>query len=339
MPDPQSDYLWDKSGKPDPSVEQLEEFLSPLRYEPKPLKLAPARDRSRRWGWILVPAATAAAVVLIALGLYGWRLRWSEGDPWQVRALAGTPSIGATSISVNGHLGVGETIRTDANSRAELRVAHLGTIEIDPNTQLQLIETTSRRHTVSLKLGKISARLWAPPFSLYTETPSATAQDLGCAYTLEIAPDGSGLMKVTSGWISVEAEGAQTLIPAGAQAETRTSLPPGDPYFGDASAQFKSALRALDFGNLDPDAYTDALLTLLHESRQQDVITLLSLLQRGTVNRGAIYDRTAQLDPPPPGVTRQGIIDRQPGMLDAWRQTLHFPGVKTWWLDWHDGLF
>lgn len=340
MPDPQNDYLWDKRGEPDPSVEQLEEFLSPLRYEPQPLALAPAKYRSRRWMWLLVPVATAATVVLFGLSFYAWRLRWSEGDPWQVRALSGTPSIGATSILENGHLGVGETIRTDANSRAELQVAHLGTIEIDPNTQLQLIETTSRRHTVSLKIGKISARLWAPPFSLYTETPSATAQDLGCAYTLEIAADGSGLMKVTSGWISVEAEGFQTLIPAGAQAETQTSLPPGSPYFADATAQFKSSLRALNFGHLDSDAATDALLTLIHESRAADVVTLFNLLQRADASqRGVLYDRIAQLDPPPPGVTRQGIINREPGMIEAWTRTLHLPRVKTWWLDWHDGLF
>lgn len=339
MPDPQNDYLWDKRGQPDPSVEQLEEFLSPLRYEAKPLVAAPQKAPSRLRKWLLVPVATAAAIVLIALGLYAWHLNWSEGNPWQVRALAGSPSIGATAISGDGHLGIGETIRTDANSRAELEVAHLGTIEIEPNTQLQLVETGGHRHTVNLKLGKISARLWAPPFSLYTQTPSATTQDLGCAYTLEIAPDGSGLMRVSSGWISVEAEGNQTLIPAGAQAETRTSFPPGEPYFDHATPKFKSSLRALDFGNLDPDAYTDALLTLLHESRPADVITLLSLLQRATVDRGALYDRTAQLDPPPPGVTRQGIIDREPGMIDAWRQTLHFPGVKTWWLDWHDGMF
>jgi hypothetical protein len=339
MPDPQNDYLWDKRGQPDPSVEQLEEFLSPLRYEPKPLSLAPQKLPSRyRWIWWSIPVA-AAALVALGFGFNAWRLHWSTDSPWQVRALAGQPSIGATPFSGDGRLGVGETIETDADSRAEIQVARIGTIEVEPSTQLELVETQSHRHTVSLKIGKISARLWAPPFSLYTEMPSASAQDLGCAYTLEVAPDGSGIMKVSSGWISVEAEGFQTLIPAGAQAETHAGFPPGNPYFDDATPKFKSALHALNFGNLDPDAYTDALLTLLHESRPADVITLLGLLQRADSDRGALYDRIAQLDPPPPGVTREGIINRDSGMISAWTETLHFPGVKTWWLDWHDGLF
>ena len=33
------DYLWDKSGEPDPEIQELEEILAPLRYQPKPLEL------------------------------------------------------------------------------------------------------------------------------------------------------------------------------------------------------------------------------------------------------------------------------------------------------------
>ncbi len=33
------EYLWDKSGKPDPEIQELEEILGTLRYQPKPLVL------------------------------------------------------------------------------------------------------------------------------------------------------------------------------------------------------------------------------------------------------------------------------------------------------------
>ena len=33
------DYLWDKSGQPDPEIQKLEEILGTLRYQPKPLEL------------------------------------------------------------------------------------------------------------------------------------------------------------------------------------------------------------------------------------------------------------------------------------------------------------
>ena len=59
------DYLWDKSGEPDPQIQELESILGSLRYQPRPLQLAPRRN-------YLAPLASAAtiAVALLAGGLW-----------------------------------------------------------------------------------------------------------------------------------------------------------------------------------------------------------------------------------------------------------------------------
>lgn len=59
------DYLWDKSGEPDPQIQELEEILGSLKYKPRPLVipadlLAPRR-RSYR------PLIAIAAALLFAL--------------------------------------------------------------------------------------------------------------------------------------------------------------------------------------------------------------------------------------------------------------------------------
>lgn len=59
------DYLWDKSGEPDPEIQELEEILGTLKYKPRPLAI-PAdlllpRRRSYR------PLIAIAAAVLFAL--------------------------------------------------------------------------------------------------------------------------------------------------------------------------------------------------------------------------------------------------------------------------------
>jgi len=58
------DYLWDKSGEPDPQIQELESILGSLRYQPRPLQLAPRRN-------YLAPLASAAtiAVALLAGGV------------------------------------------------------------------------------------------------------------------------------------------------------------------------------------------------------------------------------------------------------------------------------
>lgn len=59
------DYLWDKSGKPDPEIQELEEILGTLRYQPRPLNLPRRRN-------YFVPLAIAATLVfaLLAGGLW-----------------------------------------------------------------------------------------------------------------------------------------------------------------------------------------------------------------------------------------------------------------------------
>jgi hypothetical protein len=59
------EYLWDKSGEPDPEIQQLEQMLETLRYEPKPLDLSgEVQPRSSNR---YLPLMAIAATVLIAL--------------------------------------------------------------------------------------------------------------------------------------------------------------------------------------------------------------------------------------------------------------------------------
>lgn len=87
------DYLWDKSGEPDPEIRQLEEILGTLRYQPKPLELpqdlpTPRRRRNR------FPLLAIAASVLLALLAAGIWLRVrsrSEIPTQQAMVQTGTP--------------------------------------------------------------------------------------------------------------------------------------------------------------------------------------------------------------------------------------------------------
>lgn len=83
------DYLWDKSGEPDPEIKELEEILAPLRYQPQPLKLPVARKRN------YFPLLAIAATVLIALLAAGvWlRLRTENSEPPPPQMVKSVPSV------------------------------------------------------------------------------------------------------------------------------------------------------------------------------------------------------------------------------------------------------
>lgn len=58
------DYLWDKSGEPDPEIQKLEEILGTLRYQPQPLKLARRRNYP---AWLAIAATVVMAILAGAL--------------------------------------------------------------------------------------------------------------------------------------------------------------------------------------------------------------------------------------------------------------------------------
>lgn len=65
------DYLWDRTGEPDLEVQELEEVLGTLRYQPQPFVLPDDVQpvTSRKWYPVL---AIAATIALIALALGVW---------------------------------------------------------------------------------------------------------------------------------------------------------------------------------------------------------------------------------------------------------------------------
>src|SRR5258705_11769797 len=65
------EYLWDKSGEPDPEIQQLEEILGALRYQPRPLAIPEKLVIYRRRKYLPVLAIAATIVIaLLAAGLW-----------------------------------------------------------------------------------------------------------------------------------------------------------------------------------------------------------------------------------------------------------------------------
>jgi FecR protein len=314
------DYLWDRGGPPDPEIARLESLLGRYRYE------EPRQRRQFR-----VPITIAAAiVVLVALGAFAMRFRWRAGEAWPIAHVTGTPTINGSPITQDSRFGIGDEIRTDARSSAVVEIARVGELSIAPSSTVTLMQTRGGRHRVRLDRGHVSARVWAPPFTFSVHTPAGLASDIGCAFDLRY-DGGSGEVRVTSGWVDFDGEDRSSLIPAGAVAELR-GRNPGSPYYADAAPAFRAALRAYDYG-------TGPVSAVIATARPRDAMTLIHLLERAPrAERALLFDNLARMAPPPPGVTRDGVLARDLEMVDDWRHSLGLGGIKRWWLHWRDAL-
>jgi hypothetical protein len=263
--------------------------------------------------------------LLLIVGVSLLLIRHNVSDAagrWNVAPLGGRPLVDSQNIGAQGQLGVGQWLETDASSRARIEVAAIGDVEIDPNSRVRLLKTSSAEHRLELARGRLSAHISAPPKLFFVNTPSGVAEDLGCAYTLEVDKDGNSIVHVTLGWVSLQLTDRESSVPAGAACAMKRGFGPGTPYFEDATDLFRGALLKFDF-NGNPDDRRSALPTILSEARSRDAMTLWYLLLRvDQADRASVYDRMTSLVTPPPDVTRAGVLNLDAQMLNRWKARL-----------------
>ena len=72
------DYLWDKSGEPDPEIQKLEEILGSLRYQPRALELPQDLRASRRRNYAPLLAIAATVAIALLAGMIWFSLKTNE---------------------------------------------------------------------------------------------------------------------------------------------------------------------------------------------------------------------------------------------------------------------
>jgi ferric-dicitrate binding protein FerR (iron transport regulator) len=252
--------------------------------------------------------ACAAVLALVVTGY--WSTRSTTSRPWQVTQA----TDGGTR-----RMAAGEWVETGGGSQARIIVGQLGTVDVAPQTRVRLGQISDKEYRLMLARGTISAEINAPPRLFIVDTPASAVVDLGCAYTVTVGDDGAGVLRMTTGWASLEFKGRESLVPAGAICRTKPGAGPGTPYFDDASAALKQAVDDFDAGK-DP---ARALDVILREARVRDTLTLWHLLSRASeIDRSRVYERIAEFEPPPNQVSRDQILALDKDALRRWREEL-----------------
>lgn len=297
------DYLWDGSGEPDPEVQRLEKLLQQARYRPAARRFAPPRSR------VALPIA-AAVVLLVPSALAIYQALRPVGSVHVTRHREGL----SNDAAVGSRLYEGNWLETDSRTHAEIAVANLGEVKVAPSSRVRLVSARHSEQRLELARGQIQARISAPPRLFIVDTPSATAVDLGCEYSLTVSNSGAGELKVTFGYVELTGQGKTALVPAGALCETLPGRGPGVPFAADAPPTWREALNRLDF-----EGDTSALGVVLEQARRSDALTLWHLLSRVDVAaRQRVSQRLIALVPLPAGVSEQDVLQLRKSALDKW---------------------
>jgi ferric-dicitrate binding protein FerR (iron transport regulator) len=176
-----SDYLFDKTGDPDPEIARLEEALGPLAYR-RPAPRLPRRRARVVW----ISAGVLAAASLVAMLI----LRPRRPDP----ILEKPPAVAWLDP-------------------ARPLVLAIGTVTIREGTRARVVQKSAPVR-LRLERGTLNAKIDAPPRAFSVETPRGVVTDLGCAFELTVDESGHARLLVTEGRVALSEDGAPEVVVA-----------------------------------------------------------------------------------------------------------------------------
>ena len=140
------DYLWDKTGQPDPEIQQLEQILGTLRYQPKPLVIP------RRNYFPLLAIAASLLLALLAGGIWLRVRSHDEVPPQQARLETPTPKSPENRSAVNPPLPPAKRIHKPRSASSVLPKAEREeALMAKEQLMLALRLTTQKLHLVHIK--------------------------------------------------------------------------------------------------------------------------------------------------------------------------------------------
>ncbi|MBE2217737.1 MAG: zf-HC2 domain-containing protein [Ignavibacteria bacterium] len=272
------------------------------------------------WGSMRYYMSGIAAVLILAFVIYGVNqflkrgndvnltngiVEVSGGTKWMVTSIKGSPIINNMVMKAIDSLGIGGYVSTDDSSKAELYVAGLGSVIVEPNSRVKLVKSVEGEHRIQLDYGSIDANIMAKPRTFFVEAGAITAVDLGCSYKFSVDKSGDGLLYVRSGKVSLEsAGGRESIVPEGKFCVTKQEFGPGTPFREDSSPKLKKALMEFDFGNCG----SQCINTILDNSQKTDAVTLVNILPRVDEQyRTQVYNKVANYCAPPRRIPRDSI--------------------------------
>lgn len=304
-------YAWDRSGSIDPELERWERELAPFRYDNR-------RRAAGRQAWRRFAGAAAAAV---ALAVAASRL-FLGPDGIAITVASGGVSLNGKPAAPGARVQAGERVVTAHGGQAVLAMGPMGSIELKESSAIIVAASGGGRLTMKLEHGDLRARITARPYAFRVETPTAAADDMGCAYQIVTDSAGSGWLRVTEGWVRLRSRGIDSLVIEGTDAALRTESGPGVPIRKGAHAAVRSLAEKITAGS---NPGPRELASALEHAGGEDAATLLNLLWRAPPRIAEpIYRRLAAQHPPPPAVEWKRFENRDLTAVAEWWPRLGF---------------
>jgi hypothetical protein len=268
------------------------------------------------WGkllWLLLP------IVLFTVGYFVYDLQ-KNNSPWKVNTKEGTVVVNGI-VNFSGKIRQGESLLTEADSRAAILVPGIGNIDVDENSLLLLEKAKDGNNRIRLQKGSIKIVNMANMPDLAIDVASCVVVDRSGQFGISIGENNLINVSVDFGFVELQHGSQMVYINEGYICEILNGDKIGVPYRNDASDELKEEVK-----NFESNKINDGTINkIIKAATPKDMLTLLELIPRTSqLKRQILFQAIANNFPPPESVTLAGIINGDSNMLYLWWQEIEW---------------
>jgi RNA polymerase sigma-70 factor (ECF subfamily) len=257
---------------------------------------------------VLVGLVVAVVIFLIII---------TGSKSWEVNLKTGTASLDGEQLTGNFQISSDETIQTEEGSKATVLVPNIGSMTIEPMTELRRL---AEKNSAALIKGIIKADYSSAKEFFSLQVPGATISDyyLGSFYTADVRNDKSGYVQVNNGWISTKSNYKEIIAPTNYIIEFNETFGLSMPYHKYANSELISAVK--EFAESKSELYVERIVSLSNKSESITLWNLLKSVSRG--KRLLVYGKLNEIIPHPSQIRKEDILNLDNEKMQIWLEEI-----------------
>ena len=238
---------------------------------------------------------------------------FQTNTPWNVEVVKGRYRI--TNGSDASQLYEKQTLITDLESEALVKITEVGQIQLKEYSELTLNIGTKELSEVTLNKGTIEISTGSVKSGIVTNCGNTQIIDLGSISTISFRPPGDNTVKVMRGLVEVRAGNDFVYLIGNHISETKLGSKPGIPYAATAAPELIDELKNLQYQN----GGFESLTKIINAATERDAVTLWHLFPRVELTeRELLYDKITEFFPLPQGIEKRQIMNLDQVKLKEW---------------------
>lgn len=249
--------------------------------------------------------------VIISIAYY--YTYFQKNTPWNVEVVTGRYRI--TNGSDPSKLYEKQTLITDSESEASVKIPEVGQIKLKEFSEMTLNIGTKELSEVTLSKGSIEILSGSVKSGIIVNCGNVQIIDLGSIATVSFRPPGDNSVQVMSGLLEVRSGNDFVYLIGNHLNETKLGSKPGVPYARTAATELIDELKNLQYNN----GGFESLTKIINAATEKDVITLWHLFPRVELTeRELLFDKITEFFPLPQSIEKRQIMNLDQVKLNEW---------------------